>query len=466
MIRSLKIILGGLSLFFLAGISPILAQRGVDYRTLASNNQQQNIFIDYFTLPGENDSDNKMKFVASFRIGYSFLPFRKLRKPDNPNEFFSHVGLGIEVFKAEKKIENPDQEVPIEGLESVTRASWKDSAFAKTYEHTQSGNHFIEGYMQVELEPALYNYFLQLNRGFESSEQASRAQQVGLPPYHRKNNGTVILGQEVVKNNSNTSIRLLNYGNNARYGKDFYAFIQLIGHKSGQNYTISLNRVISTEDTTLTEKVFGRDIEKEEIYEDVKPVMGDNKSNPSIVLREKENGFAYALVKIPNSNFPNAAYQLNLTRKGQKKPVAQSQLRSIWPEIPISLLNLEVAIDMTKFIINEETLRNLQSGSREQREKKFREFWKEKDPTPQTEYNELMTEYYNRIDYAYANFTTVNTLGFNSDRGKIYIKYGDPDNIERKFPPGEPTVEIWTYGKRKFIFKATSGFGDFQLVSK
>ena len=133
--------------------------------------------------------------------------------------------------------------------------------------------------------------------------------------------------------------------------------------------------------------------------------------------------------------------------------------------MPTSLLNLNVAIEMLRFITNKETIKKIDNGTALEREKKFRSFWKEKDPTPNTEFNELMAEYYQRIDYTYKNFTTENTIGFNSDRGEVYIKYGPPKDINRKFPKEGATTEIWTYPNRQFIFKATTGFGDFDLVS-
>ncbi|MDX1586711.1 MAG: GWxTD domain-containing protein, partial [Balneolaceae bacterium] len=164
--------------------------------------------------------------------------------------------------------------------------------------------------------------------------------------------------------------------------------------------------------------------------------------------------------------FPNSIYRLTVTRDGQARPVARTVFHSLWIEMPTSLLNLDVAIDMLKFIVSKEEIKRIKSGSQAVREQKFREFWESKDPTPKTEYNELMAEYYRRIDYAYEHFTTINTIGYESDQGEIYIKYGPPKNIERKFPTGEPAVEIWTYENRQFVFRATSGFGDFRLVSR
>lgn len=457
-----------LSLFLfiaLLGYSPIFAQQNVDYRSLTLSNQQQDIYVNHFTLPG--DKDGTVKFVTSFRISNQFLPFKKTNSRDNPNEFFSSVGLSIELFKAKNKVKKDNfDDLSIEGLESVGRAFWKDTAYAGTYEKTQSADIFIEGYLQVELKSGLYNYILQLERGAENAAQSSRTRQVNISTYADKKIGSVILGEKISEKDNLIQLDLLNYGSNARYGKDYYALIHLPEYNPGHSYSVSLDKIdASKKDTTKLEDIFSKKLDSSELYQNIRPKVTSNNGKPSLTLSSVAKGYAYALVKIPNSQFANAVYRLKVTSDSQDQPVAQSVIRSFWPEIPTSLLNLNTAIEMTKYIVSESKHKELRSGSTKEKEEKFREFWKSKDPTPNTEFNELMTEYYNRVDYAYEQFSSVNNLGFETDRGQIYIKYGEPENIERKFPSGEPAVEIWTYPSRRFVFRATTGFGDFKLVS-
>lgn len=455
-----------LSLFIaLFGYSSLLAQRNVDYRSLTLQNQQQNIYINHFVLPG--DKEGTVKFITSFRISNQFLPFKKVNNPNSANEFFSSVGLSIELFKAKKKVKEDDfDDLSIEGLESAGRAFWKDTAYASTYEKTQSGDTFIEGYLEVELKSGLYNYILRLDRGAENAGESSRIRQVHISPYAEKKIGNVILGEAISRNSDLTQIDLLNYGSNARYGKDYYALIHLPTHKSSNSYTVSLDKIdASKKDTTKLEDVFSKELNSNELISSSKPKVTSKNGKPRLTLSFVAEGYTYALVKIPNSQFANAVYRIKVTSGNQDQPIAQSVVRSFWPEIPTSLLNLDTAIEMTKYIIPEEKHKELRSGSKKEKEEKFKEFWESKDPTPATEFNELMTEYYNRVDYAYEQFSSVNNLGFETDRGQIYIKYGEPDNIERKFPSGEPAVEIWTYPSRRFVFRATTGFGDFKLVS-
>lgn len=142
------------------------------------------------------------------------------------------------------------------------------------------------------------------------------------------------------------------------------------------------------------------------------------------------------------------------------------QFLSRWFDIPSSLLNIDIAIENLKFMLESDQVREMKRGNAEEKERKFREFWASKDPTPGTDYNELMTEYYTRIDYAYKKFTTPSKPGHDSDQGRIYITYGPPDSIDRRFPTSGATQEVWRYGSRTFIFSATSGFGDFQLITQ
>jgi GWxTD domain-containing protein len=120
---------------------------------------------------------------------------------------------------------------------------------------------------------------------------------------------------------------------------------------------------------------------------------------------------------------------------------------------------------MLKYILSKNELERIKRGSEEERERKFREFWEQRDPTPNTVYNELMAEYYRRIDYAFKEFgSQENPMGHENDQGEVYIKYGPPNEKERIFPPNGKTREIWKYSDRTFVFEASTGFGDFVLV--
>jgi GWxTD domain-containing protein len=65
----------------------------------------------------------------------------------------------------------------------------------------------------------------------------------------------------------------------------------------------------------------------------------------------------------------------------------------------------------------------------EEREQFIEEFWRRRDPTPETEENEFKEEHYRRIAYANEHFAS-GMPGWKTDRGRIYITFGPPDEIE------------------------------------
>ena len=65
----------------------------------------------------------------------------------------------------------------------------------------------------------------------------------------------------------------------------------------------------------------------------------------------------------------------------------------------------------------------------DEREQFIEQFWFRRDPTPDTEENEFKEEHYRRIAYANERFAS-GIPGWKTDRGRIYIKYGPPDEIE------------------------------------
>jgi len=65
----------------------------------------------------------------------------------------------------------------------------------------------------------------------------------------------------------------------------------------------------------------------------------------------------------------------------------------------------------------------------EEREQFIAEFWRLRDPDPDTEENEYREGYYERVEYANEHFSS-GIAGVKTDRGRIYLKFGKPDEVE------------------------------------
>jgi GWxTD domain-containing protein len=89
------------------------------------------------------------------------------------------------------------------------------------------------------------------------------------------------------------------------------------------------------------------------------------------------------------------------------------------------------------YIISDEEKRAFENlSSDEERQQFIEQFWLRRDPTPGTPRNEFKEEHYERIVYANERFSS-GKPGWKTDRGRLYIIHGKPDQIE-----SHPSVEF------------------------
>ena len=81
--------------------------------------------------------------------------------------------------------------------------------------------------------------------------------------------------------------------------------------------------------------------------------------------------------------------------------------------------------------------------SDEERDRFIEQFWQRRSPHPETpNHNEFRWEHYRRFAYANERFAERGTSGWKTDRGRIYIVYGPPDEIEIHH---DTHLEQWLY---------------------
>ena len=139
----------------------------------------------------------------------------------------------------------------------------------------------------------------------------------------------------------------------------------------------------------------------------------------------------------------------------------------VWYDKPFSLRNPEFAIKSLKYMERDSVISKLLDADKSDYPVELEKYWKKYDPTPDTKFNELMNEYYSRIDFALKNFAPISGRnGADTDRGKIFIKFGKPAKIERSSNDNGKVVELWIYTKENlsFMFEDKNGTGEFPLV--
>jgi GWxTD domain-containing protein len=152
------------------------------------------------------------------------------------------------------------------------------------------------------------------------------------------------------------------------------------------------------------------------------------------------------------------------------------------PGVFANWLNQDVAYVITD--AERLAFKNLRTD--EEREHFVAQFWDRRNPIPNSAENPAKREHYRRIQYANAHFSTATTEGWKTDRGRIYITYGPPDEIEshptgglyvRPAQEGGGTVltyafEQWGYGYVQGLGNSTviefvdrSGTGDYRIAA-
>ncbi len=150
--------------------------------------------------------------------------------------------------------------------------------------------------------------------------------------------------------------------------------------------------------------------------------------------------FAIRYFLILSTFFPLLTAQEALkTEKKKREPLSEASKMWLEEVVPYIIndvekeifINLPTEIDRGKFIEN---------------------FWRRRDPDPTTEENEFKLEYYRRIALANKFFGTAGAEGWRTDRGKIFILLGPPNEIQRDLNPQGSTLsafhgpkEIWNY---------------------
>ncbi|MBU2493027.1 MAG: GWxTD domain-containing protein [Bacteroidetes bacterium] len=237
-------------------------------------------------------------------------------------------------------------------------------------------------------------------------------------------------------------------------------------------YSVSdFNIVIPAIDTSLTEikaVIKQNDIEiVNKILQPVETIGFDiaQIDNSVCIVDNKENGkIKLFLLTEFSTKLKEGNALLTIEANGKKQ---EFDLVVGWPDKPKTLSNPEFAIKILEHITPGPELDNLTDGDEEDYYDNLIKYWKQFDQNKATAFNEVMNEFYQRADYAVKEFSTPsNRDGTNSDRGRIYVKYGKPDEIERSYSEKDNTIEIWIYeniGKR-FVFSDKNGLGNFTLL--
>lgn len=227
------------------------------------------------------------------------------------------------------------------------------------------------------------------------------------------------------------------------------------------NYTYSLTKQKNTDDSPLN---WDEKNEVEGICDVIESVdfqYSNNKENVTFDLL-RNSSYSALSIDLPGVKVIPGKYKLSINKNNAE--IKNFEITIEWINQPISLNKLDYAIDMLKYIATTETIDSLVNSDNQSAA--FLTYWKAKDPTPNTPFNEALQQYYTRVDYAFFNFKTISESdGANTDRGKIYILKANPQEIKEEYKDNR-TLVLWEYTKQKkeYVFELI-GAGDYRLVA-
>ncbi|MGH8016129.1 MAG: GWxTD domain-containing protein, partial [Candidatus Zixiibacteriota bacterium] len=181
------------------------------------------------------------------------------------------------------------------------------------------------------------------------------------------------------------------------------------------------------------------------------------------------------LREISIARFAPGEYELEVEiqgRRGKKLDESKSNFEIKWTEESLLEHNWDLIVKQISLIAEGTELKALEKAKTiDERRQALKDYWEEKDPFPETPRNELKVEFYRRISFANENFGYLGRPGWETDRGRVLVRYGVPDQVDDyPFSLDSYPYQEWYYYKliggryRKFTFVDDNHDGDYRLV--
>lgn len=136
-----------------------------------------------------------------------------------------------------------------------------------------------------------------------------------------------------------------------------------------------------------------------------------------------------------------------------------------------AISSLDEMISYLRYFASAARLQSLKDTSAEKRAAAWAAFYRDTDPDPRTTEHEALRDYFNRIETANLRFREEGSPGWMTDRGKVYVTLGDPDQVLEQGDINSMgqrgRAQIWTYAQHRLqlVFVDQTGFGRWRLTS-
>jgi len=165
------------------------------------------------------------------------------------------------------------------------------------------------------------------------------------------------------------------------------------------------------------------------------------------------------------ANQPQPAQQSDKKQDNSKAKNAKANEKQVLKELATPYKKW-LSEDVAYIITDNERRAFLQLQTNEERENFIEQFWQRRNPDPDSVDNSYKEEHYRRIAYANEHFAS-GIAGWRTDRGRIYIMYGKPDDLEShtqgetwERPLDQGGGETSTYAYEDWTYHYIEGIGE------
>lgn len=395
-------------------------QKPVDKNAAAVN--QPKYYQDFLNF--ESERENMTRLDVFIQVPYSAVQFIR-----GGVGFEANYSITVTVFDES-------------GERMITERTWNEKIATADFNQTTVRENFNLSMRSFHLEPAKYI----IRTTIEDKDSKSRFSSDNIFTVRDFNKGLaisdpIIIARQTVVEGSNRIIP--NIPRNVPLQSEGMNLFFELYSDSPQNVTL-IYRIMDSDQKVVFENSEERNLES-----------------------GRTSAF-YSIEKFPIA-IGNYTINIRLFNSGQKlSGEVNKTFLSRWSGVPIIISDFDKAVSQLIYIATPSELSYIESAeSQEQKISRFMDFWKQKDPTPDTEDNPVFEEYFRRIAYSNENFSTY-FEGWRSDRGMVYTILGPPSNIDRHpFNYDSKPYEVWEYYElnRRFIFLDETGFGDYRLIT-
>jgi len=368
----------------------------------------------------KSDTPNKTRLDVFIQVPYKNLQFVK-----NKGKFQAKYSVTLSFYDEDKD-------------DLLLEKVWNAKIKAASFEAAASGNNFKFDYRSFDLKPETYLMICNLYDK-DSKKDYSIEALIEIKEYDKN-----IQISDLIFIKSEIDSQIIPNISSTFSSKDstLHFFYELY----------------SSEKKTLNLKYEIEDIDEDIIY---------NIETTQKVLQ----GVNFIKYNLTGSSFSLGKYKIIVTAVDSDGDAITGSSKHFVSKIygfPASIFDLDEAIKQMVHISGK-TIRDdiIETENPAEKLQKFKDFWKSKDPSPNTIENEVLNEYYRRVAYANKHFKHY-FEGWKTDMGTIYIVLGPPNNVERHpFEYDSKPYEIWHYYNvnQQFYFVDETGFGDYRLLN-